>query len=146
MDRAIGWCCCDQRPARDDRDHEARDHKASHGTVAETVARLIAEVEARGMKLFTTIDHSAEARSAGLELRETRLVVFGNPRTGTPIMQAVPLAGLDLPLKVLVRADPGRTCVSYIAPAELAARYQLSDELAAGLAGIDALTDAAIGR
>ena len=120
-------------------------NKASHATVAETVARLIAEVEARGMKLFTTIDHSGD-RATGLELRETKLVVFGNPWTGTPIMQAAPLAGLDLPLKVLVRADPGRTCVSYTAPAELAARYQLSDELAAGLAGIDALTDAAVGR
>ena len=114
--------------------------------MAETVAHLIAELEACGMKLFTTIDHSGEARAAGLELRETKLVIFGNPRTGTPIMQAAPLAGLDLPLKVLVRADAGRTCVSYTAPAELAARYQLSDELAAGLAGIDALTDAAIAR
>ena len=121
-------------------------NKASHGTVAETVARLIAEVEARGMKLFTTIDHSAEPRATGLERRETNLVVFGNPRTGTSIMQAAPVAGLDLPLKVLVRADPGRTSVGYTAPAELAARYQLSDHLAAGLAGIDPLTDAAIVR
>jgi uncharacterized protein (DUF302 family) len=120
--------------------------KVSHTTAAETVARLIAEVETRGMKLLTTIDHSAEARATGLELRETKLVVPGNPRVGTPIMQASPLAGLDLPLKVLVRADPGRTCVSYTAPAELAARYRLSDELAAGLLGIDALTDAAIAR
>jgi uncharacterized protein (DUF302 family) len=93
-------------------------NKAGHATVAETAARLIAEVEARGTKLFTTIDHSAQARATGLEL----------------------------PLKVLVRADPGRTCVSSAAPAELAARYQLSDELAAGLAGIDALTEAAVGR
>jgi len=121
-------------------------NKVGHATVAETVARIIAELEARGMKLFTTIDHSGEARATGLELRETKLVIFGDPRTGTPIMQAAPLAGLDLPLKVLVRADPGRTCVSYTAPAELAARYQLSDELAAGLAGIDALTNAAVGR
>ena len=121
-------------------------NRASHATVAEPVARLIAEVEARGMKLFMTIDHSAEARATGLELRETKLVVFGNPRTGTPIMQAAAVAGLDLPLKVLVRVDPGRTCVSSAAPAELAARYQLSDELAAGLAGIDALTEAAVGR
>jgi uncharacterized protein (DUF302 family) len=121
-------------------------NKVGHAKVAETVAHLIAELEARGMKLFTTIDHSGEARATGLELRETKLVIFGDPRTGTPIMQAAPLAGLDLPLKVLVRADPGRTCVSYTAPAELAARYQLSDELAAGLAGIDALTNAAVGR
>jgi uncharacterized protein (DUF302 family) len=121
-------------------------NKVSHATVAETVARIIAELEARGLKLFTTIDHSGEARAAGLELRETKLVIFGNPRAGTPIMQAAPLAGLDLPLKVLVRADAGRTCVSYTAAAELAARYQLSDELAAGLAAIDAITDAAVGR
>ena len=121
-------------------------NKVGHATVAETVARIIAELEAGGMKLFTTIDHSGEARAAGLELRETKLVIFGNPRTGTPIMQAAPLAGLDLPLKVLVRADAGRTCVSYTALAELAARYQLSEELAAGLAAIDAITDAAVGR
>jgi uncharacterized protein (DUF302 family) len=121
-------------------------NKVSHATVAETVARLIAEVEARGLKLFTTIDHSGEARASGLELRETKLVIFGNPKTGTPIMQAVPLAGLDLPLKVLVREDRDRTCVSYTSPAELAARYQLSDELAAGLSGINALTDVAVGR
>jgi uncharacterized protein (DUF302 family) len=121
-------------------------NKVSHATVAETMARLIAEVEARGMKLFTTIDHSGEARASGLELRETQLVIFGNPQIGTPIMQAVPLAGLDLPLKVLVREDRNRTCVSYTAPAELAARYQLSNELAAALAGINALTDAVVGR
>jgi uncharacterized protein (DUF302 family) len=118
----------------------------SHATVAETVARLLAEIEARGMTRFTTIDHSGEARTNGLELPETRLVIFGNPQIGTRIMQAVPLAGLDLPLKVLVREDRNRTCVSYTAPAELAARYKLSDELAAGLSAINALTDAAIGR
>lgn len=121
-------------------------NKATHETVDETVARLIAEVEARGLEFFTTIDHSAAARSVGLELRETRVVIFGNPKTGTPIMEAVPLAGLDLPLKVLVREDRNRTCVSYTSPEELAARYQLTDELAAGLAGINPLTDAALGR
>jgi uncharacterized protein (DUF302 family) len=121
-------------------------NKVSHATVAETVARLIAEVEAQGMKLFTTIDHSGEAYARGLELRDTKLVIFGSPQVGTPIMQAAPLAGLDLPLKVLVRADANRTCVSFTAPAELAARYQLSDQLAAGLVGIDALTDAVVGR
>jgi uncharacterized protein (DUF302 family) len=121
-------------------------NKVSHATVAHTVARLVAEVEARGLKLLTTIDHSGEARARGLELRETKLVIFGNPLTGTPIMRAAPLAGLDLPLKVLVREDRNRTCVSYTAPAELAARYQLSDELVAGLAAINGLTDAVIGR
>ena len=82
-------------------------NKVSHATVGETVARLIAEVEARCMKLFTTIDHSGEARATGFALRETKLVVFGNPRTGTPIMQAAPLAGLDLPLTVLRASGSG---------------------------------------
>ena len=114
--------------------------------MAEPVACLIAHVEARGLRYVRTIDHSAEARAVGLELRETQVVVFGNPHVGTPIMQAAPLAGLDLPLNVLVREDGDRTCVSYTAPAEFAPRYRLPAELAAGLAGIDALTDAALGR
>jgi uncharacterized protein (DUF302 family) len=109
-------------------------------------ARLIAEIEARGMRFFTVIDHGAVARAVGLELRETQLVVFENPQVGTPIMQAAPLAGLDLPLKVLVREDRDRTCVSYTAPTELAARYELSEKLAAGLLGINGLTDAVVGR
>jgi uncharacterized protein (DUF302 family) len=121
-------------------------NKVSHATVADTVARLIAEIKARGMTLFATIDHSGEASARGLELPQTKLVIFGDPLTGTPIMQIAPLAGLDLPLKVLVREDRNRTCLSYTAPAELAARYWLSAELAAGLAGIDALTDAVVGR
>jgi uncharacterized protein (DUF302 family) len=121
-------------------------NKVTHATVAETMALLLAEIEARGMTLFTTIDHSGEAKANGLELPETKLVIFGNPQAGTPIMQAAPLAGLDLPLKVLVREDRNRTCLSYTAPAELAARYKLGDELAAGLSGIDALTDAVVGR
>src|SRR5215472_9575343 len=78
MDRAIGGCCCDQPPAPDDRGHEARDQQSQPRHGGRDRARLIAEVEARGMKLFTTIDHSAEARATGLELRETKLVVFGN--------------------------------------------------------------------
>ena len=98
------------------------------------------------MTLFTTIDHSGAAKATGLELLETKLVIFGNPQIGTPILQAAPLAGLDLPLKVLVREDRNRTCVSYTAPAELAARHRLSDEFAAGLSEIDALTDAVVGR
>ena len=121
-------------------------NKVTHATVTETLARLRAEVEARGMTLFTTIDHSGAAKATGLELLETKLVIFGNPQIWTPILHAAPLAGLDLPLKVLVREDRNRTCVSYTAPAELATRYRLSDELAAGLSGIDALTDAVVGR
>ena len=119
--------------------------KLSPRSVAETVARLTTAVEARGMKVFAVIDHSGEAESVGLELRDTKVVIFGSPRAGTPVMVAAPLAALDLPLKVLVWADAGQTKVSYTSPGYLAARYALGAPLAATLAGIDALTDAAIG-
>jgi len=85
-------------------------------------------------------------RDAGLDLRDTKLVIFGNPAAGTPVMVAAPLAALDLPLKVLVWADGTQTRVSYAAPSVLAARYGLTDELAARLAGIHALTDAVIAQ
>ena len=118
--------------------------KSSPRSVPDTVARLSDLVQARGMELFIVIDHSGEAEAAGLELRDTKLVIFGSPKAGTPVMRAEPLAALDLPLKVLVWADGEQTKVSYTAPRELAARYGLSDELAAPLAGIDALTDALV--
>lgn len=111
-------------------------------SVADTVARLIDMIAARGMKLFAVIDQSAEAREAGLDLRDTTLVIFGSPVAGTPVMEASPLAALDLPLKVLVWDDAGQTKVSYVAPAALATRHRLSAELARPLAGIDALTAA----
>ena len=79
------------------------------------------------------------------QLRDTRVVTFGSPQAGTPVMLAAPLAALDLPLEVLVLADGPQTKVVYTAPVALAARYGLGDELAAKLAGIDAVTDAAIG-
>jgi uncharacterized protein (DUF302 family) len=113
-------------------------------SVEDTVARLSDVLSAKGVKLFAVIDHSGEAEKAGLELRDTKVVIFGAPKAGTPVMQAVPAAALDLPLKVLVWDDEGQTKLTYIAPAALAARYGLSDELAAGLAAIDPLTDAVI--
>lgn len=119
--------------------------KLSPWSVADTVARLSSMIEANGMKLFAVVDHSGEAERSGLELRDTKLVIFGSPVAGTPVMAAAPLAALDLPLKVLVWADGDQTKVSYTAPSTLTARYQLSDELAARLAGIDALTDGLIG-
>lgn len=118
--------------------------KASARSVGDTVSRLTTLIADRGMKLFDIVDHSGEAQAAGLELRETKLVIFGNPQAGTPVMQAAPLAALDLPLKILVWADGAQTRVSYTAPSALAARYDLSDELAGRLAGIEALTDALV--
>jgi uncharacterized protein (DUF302 family) len=96
------------------------------------------------MKVFAVIDQAAEARSAGLELRPTTLVLFGNPIAGTRVMEAVPLVALDLPLKVLVWADGQQTTVSYLAPDALGRRYHLSSDLASNLTGIDPLTDALV--
>ena len=120
--------------------------KVSPRSVSDTVSRLTGLLSARGMKVFAVIDQSAEASQAGLQLRETTLVMFGNPAAGTPVMAAAPWAALDLPLKVLIWADEGQTKVSYYGPAALAARYGLSEELAAKLAGIDPLTDALIAQ
>jgi uncharacterized protein (DUF302 family) len=118
--------------------------KSSPRSVQETVQRMSELVSAKGLKLFAVIDHSGEAAAHGLELRDTKVVVFGSPAAGTPVMQAAPLAALDLPLKVLVWDDDGQTRVSYTAPSELAARYTLTDEHAARLAGIDGVTDALV--
>lgn len=118
--------------------------KSSPRSASDTVAHLSELASANGLKVFTVIDHSGEAAAHDLELRETKVVVFGSPVAGTPVMQAAPLAALDLPLKVLVWDDDGQTRVSYTAPAEFGARYGLSDELAARLAGIDGLTDAVV--
>jgi uncharacterized protein (DUF302 family) len=120
--------------------------KISPRSVSDTVSRLTGILSARGMKVFAVIDQRAEASQAGLQLRETTLVMFGNPAAGTPVMAAAPFAALDLPLKVLIWADEGQTKVSYYGPAALAARYGLSEELAAKLAGIDPLTDGLIAQ
>ena len=120
--------------------------KISTRSVADTVARLTDLIAAKkGLKLFAVIDQAAEAKTAGLELRDTTLVIFGSPAAGTPVMDARPLAALDLPLKVLVWAgDDGRTQVSYYDPAAVAARHHLGAELGERLAAVDPLTDALI--
>jgi uncharacterized protein (DUF302 family) len=118
--------------------------KLSSRSVPDTVRRLVELVTAKGFKVFAVVDHSGEARAAGLELRDTMVVIFGNPVGGTPVMSAVPLAALDLPLKVLVWTDAEQTKVSYLRPAALAERYRLDSALAARLAGIDGLTNALI--
>jgi uncharacterized protein (DUF302 family) len=120
--------------------------KESPRSVADTVARLLDLLAAKGLKLFAVVDHGGEAKDHGLELRDTQVVIFGSPEAGTPVMVASPLVALDLPLKVLVWADGEQTKVSYTAPGALAARYGLSDELASRLAGVDPLTDALVSR
>lgn len=118
--------------------------KSSPYSVAETVARFRQVVRARDMKVFAVINHSEEAHRAGLDLPETRVVIFGSPEAGTPVMQAAPLMALELPLKVLIWEDEGRTRVTYTTPGALAERYGLSPDVAQMLDGIEPLTDAVI--
>jgi uncharacterized protein (DUF302 family) len=119
--------------------------KTSPRPVAATVARLLDLLGSKGIKVFAVIDQQAEARAVGLDLRETTLVIFGNPKAGTGVMEAAPLVALDLPLKVLVWARPGEpTSVTFTATATLAARYGLTAETAAALAVVDGLTDALV--
>lgn len=116
--------------------------RASPWPVAEALARFQALLVARGLHLFSVVDHSGEAQAAGLALRDTKLVIFGSPRAGTPVMVAAPLSALDLPLKLLIWADEPGTRVSYLDPRALGARHGLTDELTAKLAGIETLVDA----
>jgi uncharacterized protein (DUF302 family) len=121
--------------------------KSSPWSVDDTVTRLLAVAAARELKVFAVIDHSAEAHEVGLELRDTKLVIFGSPATATPVMVAAPLVALDLPLKVVVwAADDYQTKLSYTAPGALARRFGLCAEHAARLAGIYALMNAVIAR
>ena len=120
--------------------------KLSPWSIADTVARLSAVGAARGMEVFAVIDHSAKARDAGLDLRETRLVILGSPSAATPIIEAAPLAALDLPLRVVVWQDGYQTLVSYPEPAAFVRRYVLGGDLGDAFAAIDRLVSAVIDR
>ena len=120
--------------------------KLSPWSTADTVARLSAVVAARGMQVFAVIDHSGNARDVGLDLRDTKLVIFGSPSAATSVIEAVPLAALDLPLRVVVWEDGYQTLVSYPAPAVIARRYGLDGDLADALNTLDSLTSAVINR
>jgi len=120
--------------------------KLSPWSLADTVARLSAVVAAQGMKLFAVIDHSGEAAVSGLELRNTKVIFFGNPETDMRVIAAEPLAALDLPLKAAVWVDGHQTKISYIAPTALIGRHHLARELAEDFASIGPLTDRVIDR
>jgi uncharacterized protein (DUF302 family) len=100
----------------------------------ETMDRLAAEVKAKGMTVFARIDHAAGATAVGLSLRPTELLIFGNAKAGTPLMQAVQTTGIDLPLKALVWQDAtGDTWLSYNDPGWLAERHELGGETQAAV-------------
>jgi uncharacterized protein (DUF302 family) len=112
----------------------------SHHSVDETVQRLEGILQAKGVKLFSVIDHSGEAEKAGMQMRPTKLLIFGNPKAGTPLMIASPSIAIDLPMKVLVWEDAdGTVQVSYNTAAYLQSRHGLSPELAQNIAVVEAL-------
>lgn len=125
--------------------------KQSKLSVKETIDSLATALETKGVKVVARVDHAAGAKTAGMELRPTEVIIFGNPKLGTPLMQADQRAGLDLPLKVLAWQDAdGKVFVTYTDPATLAARYRLDgkdDVLNAMAQALDAFsTAAAAGR
>jgi uncharacterized protein (DUF302 family)/uncharacterized membrane protein YidH (DUF202 family) len=113
-------------------------------SVDQTVQKLERILEAKAVKLFAVIDHSGEAEKAGLAMRPTKLLIFGNPKAGTPLMIASPTIAIDLPLKVLVWEDHnGQTCISYNAPSYLQSRHALLSELVQNIAVVEMLAKGA---
>jgi len=114
--------------------------KPSNHSVDETVEKLKGILAAKKITLFALIDHSGEAQKAGIAMRPTKLLIFGNPKAGTPLMLAAPTSAIDLPLKILVWEDVGgKVLVSYNSPAYLAERHGLPQELLSVIAGVEAL-------
>jgi uncharacterized protein (DUF302 family) len=116
----------------------------SHHSVKQTIARLQETLLAKGIKLFALIDHSSEAERAGMQMPPTKLLIFGNPKAGTPIMIAAPSIAIDLPLKLLVWEDGnGKVWISYNDPKYLKARHDLPENLVQNLAAAEALAETA---
>ena len=114
--------------------------KPSRHLVDETVEKLKAVLQAKGVTLFALIDHSGEAERAGMKMRPTKLLIFGNPKAGTPLMLAAPSSAIDLPLKILVWEDANqKVWISYNSPAYLKERHGLPQELLSSIAVVEAL-------
>jgi uncharacterized protein (DUF302 family) len=112
----------------------------SNHSVDATVAKLKGILDAKGVALFALVDHSGEAAKAGLTMPATKLLIFGSPKAGTPIMLDAPSAAIDLPLKILVREDgDGRVWIGYNSPAYLRERHGFAQELVANIAVVEAL-------
>jgi uncharacterized protein (DUF302 family) len=113
---------------------------ASHHSVDETVERLRGILAAKGVTLFALVDHSGEAAKAGMSMPPTKLLIFGNPKAGTPLMLARPSIALDLPLKILVAEDEaGKVWISWNAPEYLRERHGLPQELMQNIAVTETL-------
>jgi uncharacterized protein (DUF302 family) len=120
-------------------------HLSSPHPVEETLARLQAAVTAKGLRVLASIDHSGDAAAAGLEMRPTKLLIFGNAKAGTPLMIAAPTLGIDLPLKALIWEDTdGRVWLSYNTPEYLRQRHGFPEELTKNIAAIRVLAEEAV--
>jgi len=112
----------------------------SNHSVDETVERLRGILTAKGVMLFALVDHSGEAEKAGLKMPPTKLLIFGSPKAGTPVMLASPSIAIDLPLKILVWEDAsGKVWVSYNSPQFLKERHSVPDDLLKNIAVVEAL-------
>jgi uncharacterized protein (DUF302 family) len=119
---------------------------STHHSVDEAVRRLEQMLADKGIQLFALVDHSGEAEKAGLRMPPTKLVIFGSPKAGTPLMLATPSIAIDLPLKLLIWEDKsGSVWISYNAPAYLMARHGLPSDLLANIAVIEKLATAVAG-
>ncbi len=113
---------------------------ASNHTVDETVEKLKGILSAKGVTLFAIVHHSGEAQKVGMQMRPTKLLIFGSPKAGTPLMLATPSIAIDLPLKILVAEDAsGKVRVSYNAPEYLRERHGLPEELLQNIGVVAAL-------
>jgi uncharacterized protein (DUF302 family) len=115
-------------------------NRPSHHSVDETVGKLKGILEAKGVMLFALVDHSGEAEKVGMKMPPTKLLIFGSPKAGTPLMLAAPSIAIDLPLKILVWEDgEGKVWVSYNSPAYLQQRHGLPQELLQNIAVVETL-------
>src|SRR5258708_36459276 len=114
--------------------------KLSHHSVEETVDRLKGILQSKGVALFALVDHSGEAQRAGMKMPPTKLLIFGSPKAGTPLMLAAPSVAIDLPLKILVWEDgQGKVWVSYDSPEYLKKRHGLPEELLQNIRVVETL-------
>jgi uncharacterized protein (DUF302 family) len=120
-------------------------HVPSSRSVPEALKNLQTTLEAHGLKVFALVDHSGEAEKAGLKMRPTKLLIFGSPKGGTPLMIAAPTLAIDLPLKALVwEDDDGKVWISYNSPDYLQQRHGIPADLVKNIAGVGALVEKAV--
>lgn len=120
-------------------------HISSPHSVDETVKHIQAFLQAKAVNIFALVDHSGEAAKVGLKMNPTKLLIFGNPKGGTPLMVAAPTLAIDLPLKSLIWEDSGgKVWVSYNTPLYLMQRHHVPDDLIKNIEGIGAMLEKAI--